>query len=110
MSVQSTKKPSGNAIGGSRRRSRETRIAPQCGSQKDLASGYGYERCHGGPAGQIKRCAMHERNIQYGKMRLPDLMELYLLRHGIADDDSPTGKDADRPLTDEGRRKLRDTF
>ena len=53
---------------------------------------------------------MHERNIQYGKMRLPNLMELYLLRHGIADDDSPTGKDADRPLTDEGRRKLRDTI
>lgn len=37
-------------------------------------------------------------------------MELYLLRHGIADNDSPTGKDADRPLTDEGRRKLRDTI
>jgi phosphohistidine phosphatase len=53
---------------------------------------------------------MHERNIQYGKMRLPNLMELYLLRHGIADDDSPTGKDADRPLTEEGRRKLRDTI
>ena len=37
-------------------------------------------------------------------------MELYLLRHGIADNDSPTGKDADRPLTEEGRRKLRDTI
>jgi phosphohistidine phosphatase len=37
-------------------------------------------------------------------------MELYLLRHGIAEDDSPTGKDADRQLTEEGRRKLRDTL
>jgi phosphohistidine phosphatase len=33
-------------------------------------------------------------------------MEVYLLRHGIADDDSPTGRDADRPLTSQGRRKL----
>ena len=37
-------------------------------------------------------------------------MEVYLLRHGIASDDSPTGKDADRALTDEGRRKLRDVM
>ena len=37
-------------------------------------------------------------------------MEVYLLRHGIAHDDSPTGKDADRPLTEEGRRKLRDVM
>ena len=37
-------------------------------------------------------------------------MEVYLLRHGIADNDSPTGRDADRPLTDEGRRKLRDVM
>lgn len=34
-------------------------------------------------------------------------MELYLLRHGIADNDSPTGRDSDRQLTAEGRRKLR---
>jgi phosphohistidine phosphatase len=34
-------------------------------------------------------------------------MEIYLLRHGIADDNSPTGKDADRALTEEGRRKLK---
>ncbi|HYP08028.1 MAG TPA: phosphohistidine phosphatase SixA [Bryobacteraceae bacterium] len=33
-------------------------------------------------------------------------MEVYLLRHGIADDDSPTGRDQDRQLTAEGRRKL----
>src|SRR5688572_24749324 len=37
-------------------------------------------------------------------------MEVYLLRHGIAEDGSPTGRDADRPLTDEGRRKLRDVL
>jgi phosphohistidine phosphatase len=34
-------------------------------------------------------------------------MELYLLRHGIAEDHSPTGRDADRALTEEGREKLR---
>jgi phosphohistidine phosphatase len=37
-------------------------------------------------------------------------MEVYLLRHGIADDDSPTGRDADRPLTDQGRRKLHEVL
>jgi phosphohistidine phosphatase len=34
-------------------------------------------------------------------------MELYLLRHGIAEERSATGRDADRILTDEGREKLR---
>jgi phosphohistidine phosphatase len=34
-------------------------------------------------------------------------MELYLLRHGIAEDHSPTGRDQDRRLTEEGREKLR---
>lgn len=34
-------------------------------------------------------------------------MEVYLLRHGIAEDRSESGKDADRRLTDEGRAKLR---
>ena len=33
-------------------------------------------------------------------------MELYLLRHGIAEDHSETGRDEDRRLTAEGRRKL----
>ena|ERR1700733_4486116 len=33
-------------------------------------------------------------------------MELYLLRHGIAEDHSPTGRDVDRALTEEGREKL----
>jgi phosphohistidine phosphatase len=37
-------------------------------------------------------------------------MEVYLLRHGIADDDSPTGRDADRRLTAEGRHKLREVL
>lgn len=35
-------------------------------------------------------------------------MELYLLRHGIAEDSSPTGRDADRALTAEGKRKLKE--
>jgi phosphohistidine phosphatase len=34
-------------------------------------------------------------------------MEIYLLRHGIAEDRSATGRDADRRLTEEGRSKLR---
>jgi phosphohistidine phosphatase len=34
-------------------------------------------------------------------------MELYLLRHGIAEDRSSTGRDEDRRLTEEGREKLR---
>jgi phosphohistidine phosphatase len=34
-------------------------------------------------------------------------MELYLLRHGIAEDHAATGRDPDRALTEEGRNKLR---
>jgi phosphohistidine phosphatase len=34
-------------------------------------------------------------------------MELYLLRHGIAEDHAATGRDQDRALTEEGRNKLR---
>jgi phosphohistidine phosphatase len=34
-------------------------------------------------------------------------MVIYLLRHGIAEDRSPTGSDAGRRLTDEGKEKLR---
>jgi phosphohistidine phosphatase len=33
-------------------------------------------------------------------------VELYLLRHGIAEDRSPSGRDPDRRLTEEGREKL----
>jgi phosphohistidine phosphatase len=33
-------------------------------------------------------------------------MELYLLRHGIAEDRASTGRDQDRALTEEGRQKL----
>ena len=34
-------------------------------------------------------------------------MQIYLLRHGIADDVRPGGSDADRALTPEGKEKLR---
>jgi phosphohistidine phosphatase len=34
-------------------------------------------------------------------------MQLYLLRHGIAEEGSPTMSDGERALTTEGRRKLR---
>lgn len=34
-------------------------------------------------------------------------MQIYLLRHAIAEDRAPSGNDADRRLTDEGRDKLR---
>ncbi len=33
-------------------------------------------------------------------------MELYILRHGIAEDRASSGRDADRRLTEEGRAKL----
>jgi len=34
-------------------------------------------------------------------------MEIYLLRHAIAEERSASGRDADRQLTEEGRQKLR---
>jgi phosphohistidine phosphatase len=34
-------------------------------------------------------------------------MQLYLLRHGIAEDNSASGRDQDRALTEEGKHKLR---
>lgn len=37
-------------------------------------------------------------------------MQVYLLRHGIAEDNAASGKDADRGLTDEGRRKLHEVL
>lgn len=33
-------------------------------------------------------------------------MRLYIMRHGHAADSSPTGRDRDRPLTDDGRRNI----
>ena len=33
-------------------------------------------------------------------------MRLYIMRHGYAADSSPTGRDSDRPLTDDGRRNV----
>lgn len=37
-------------------------------------------------------------------------MEIYLLRHGIAEDAGPGMRDADRALTPKGRKKLRDVL
>ncbi|MBV9759597.1 MAG: phosphohistidine phosphatase SixA [Acidobacteriaceae bacterium] len=37
-------------------------------------------------------------------------MELYLLRHGVAEKDRPGLRDAERALTEEGRRKLREVL
>jgi phosphohistidine phosphatase len=37
-------------------------------------------------------------------------MELYLLRHGIAENGAPGRRDADRALTPEGKKKLRDVL
>ena len=37
-------------------------------------------------------------------------MELYLLRHGIAEDRAASGRDADRSLTDKGARKVREVM
>jgi len=35
-------------------------------------------------------------------------MQVYILRHGIAEESSPGGRDPDRALTNEGRKKLRE--
>src|SRR5262245_61711826 len=35
-------------------------------------------------------------------------MEIHLLRHGIAEDGRPGGRDADRALTSEGSKKVRE--
>jgi phosphohistidine phosphatase len=41
---------------------------------------------------------------------LEPVMQLYLLRHGIAENGRPGGRDADRALTPEGKKKLRDVL
>jgi phosphohistidine phosphatase SixA len=33
-------------------------------------------------------------------------VHIHLLRHGIAEDAAPSGADADRALTDEGRKQI----
>ena len=38
------------------------------------------------------------------------MMQVYILRHGIAEDEKNGVSDADRALTSEGRRKLRDVL
>lgn len=35
-------------------------------------------------------------------------MQVYILRHGIAEDGAPGGRDSDRALTGEGRKRLRE--
>ncbi len=35
---------------------------------------------------------------------------IYLVRHGVAEDIAPSGRDADRRLTEEGRRRLEHTL
>jgi phosphohistidine phosphatase len=37
-------------------------------------------------------------------------MQVYILRHGIAEDVKPGGNDSDRALTNEGRKKLREVL
>jgi phosphohistidine phosphatase len=37
-------------------------------------------------------------------------MQVYILRHGIAEEVRPGGSDADRALTNEGRKKLREVL
>jgi phosphohistidine phosphatase len=37
-------------------------------------------------------------------------MQIYLLRHGLAEDGKPGGRDADRALTAEGKKKLREVL
>src|SRR5438105_2149173 len=46
--------------------------------------------------------------VQYGRMDIESAtcMEIYILRHGIAEEAQGGMKDADRALTDEGAKKL----
>ena len=37
-------------------------------------------------------------------------MQIYLLRHGLAEDGKPGGRDSDRALTAEGKKKLREVL
>ena len=37
-------------------------------------------------------------------------MQLYILRHGVAENGKPGGSDADRALTADGKKKLRETL
>jgi phosphohistidine phosphatase len=37
-------------------------------------------------------------------------MQVYILRHGIAEEGRPGGRDADRALTNEGRKRLREVL
>ena len=37
-------------------------------------------------------------------------MQIYILRHGIAEESHPGGSDADRELTSDGKRRLRETL
>ena len=37
-------------------------------------------------------------------------MQIYLLRHGLAEDGKPDSRDADRALTSEGKKKLREVL
>jgi phosphohistidine phosphatase len=41
---------------------------------------------------------------------LEPVMQLYLLRHGIAENGRPGARDADRALTPEGKKKLREVL
>lgn len=47
---------------------------------------------------------------QYGKMGKFEHMQIYVLRHGIAEESAPGGRDADRSLIEDGRRKLREVL
>lgn len=50
-------------------------------------------------------------DFQYDKMALLEpVMQLYLLRHGIAENGRPGARDADRALTAEGKKKLREVL
>jgi phosphohistidine phosphatase len=64
---------------------------------------------------QYARMILRAANRAHGRERhsvrpgeLQNTMEIYILRHGIAEDAKGAMTDAERALTDEGRQKLRD--
>jgi phosphohistidine phosphatase len=56
------------------------------------------------------RSSVGDGSVRFGWYATMVFMQLYLLRHGIAEDASAGMRDADRALTPEGKSKLRDVL
>lgn len=48
--------------------------------------------------------------LKYDRIIMPKTMQVYILRHGIAEENGPGGDDSARPLTNEGRKRLKEVM